>query len=143
MNRSNLQRFIDAQEEPLFGWVIQELTAGQKKGHWMWFIFPQTFGLGESHNSKLYGIRSLEEAKEYWQHPLLGERLRQCIGLVISSRKSLLEIFGKEIDAMKFQSCLTRFIKVDENSQLLREALNLLFAGELDKKTMEIIQKAG
>ena len=143
MNRSNLQRFIDAQEEPLFGWVIQELTAGQKKGHWMWFIFPQTFGLGESHNSKLYGIRSLEEAKEYWQHPLLGERLRQCIGLVISSRKSLLEIFGKEIDAMKFQSCLTLFIKVDENSQLLREALNLLFAGELDKKTMEIIQKAG
>jgi len=142
MDTSNLQRFIDAQEEPLFGWVIQELTAGQKKGHWMWFIFPQAFGLGESHNSKLYGIRSLEEAKEYWQHPILGERLRQCTQLVIDSEKSGLEIFGKAIDEMKFQSCLTLFLQIDRKSHLLQNALIQFFAGQLDEKTMKIILEA-
>ena len=139
MDISSLQRFIDAQEEPLFGWVIQELTAGQKRGHWMWFIFPQAFGLGESHNSKLYGIRSLKEAKEYWQHPILGERLRRCIQLVIDSEKSGLQIFGKAIDEMKFQSCLTLFLQIDRKSHLLQNALNQFFAGQLDKKTMKII----
>ena len=143
MNTFNLQRFLEAQEEPLFGWVIQELKAGQKKGHWMWFIFPQAYGLGESHNSKLYGIRSLEEAKKYWQHPILGERLRQCTQLVADSGKSALDVFGKEIDAMKFQSCLTIFLQIDPNSQLLKDCLDQFFAGELDEKTMEIIQKAG
>jgi len=142
MDKFNLQRFIEAQEEPLFGWVIQELRAGKKKGHWMWFIFPQAFGLGESHNSKLYGIRSLDEAKEYWQHPILGNRLQECTRLVVDSRKSALEIFGKEIDAMKFQSCLTLFLKIDPKSQLLQDTLNQFFAGELDDKTMVIIQKA-
>ena len=143
MNTFNLQRFLEAQEEPLFGWVIQELKAGQKKGHWMWFIFPQAYGLGESHNSKLYGIRSLEEAKEYWQHPILGERLRQCTQLVADSGKSALDVFGKEIDAMKFQSCLTLFLQIDPNNKLLQECLDQFFVGELDEKTMEIIQKAG
>ncbi len=143
MNTFNLQRFIDAQEEPMFGWVIQELKAGQKKGHWMWFIFPQAYGLGESHNSKLYGIRSLEEAKEYWRHPILGERLRQCIQLVANSGKSAVEVFGKEIDAMKFLSCLTLFLQIDPNNKLLQDCLDQFFVGELDEKTMEIIQKAG
>ena len=139
----NLQRFIDAQEEPMFGWVMQELAAGHKIGHWMWFIFPQAYGLGESHNSKFYGIRSLEEAKKYWQHPILGERLRQCTQLVADSGKSALDVFGKEIDAMKFQSCLTLFLQIDPNSKLLQDCLDQFFAGEPDEKTMEIIQKAG
>ena len=139
----NLQRFIDAQEEPMLGWVMQELAAGHKIGHWMWFIFPQAYGLGESHNSKFYGIRSLEEAKKYWQHPILGERLRQCTQLVADSGKSALDVFGKEIDAMKFQSCLTLFLQIDPNNKLLQECLDQFFVGELDEKTMEIIQKAG
>ena len=139
----NLQRFIDAQEEPMLGWVMQELATGHKIGHWMWFIFPQAYGLGESHNSKFYGIRSLEEAKKYWQHPILGERLRQCTQLVADSGKSAGEVFGKEIDAMKFQSCLTLFLQIDPNNKLLQECLDQFFVGELDEKTMEIIQKAG
>ena len=139
----NLQRFIDAQEEPMLGWVMQELATGHKIGHWMWFIFPQAYGLGESHNAKLYGIRSLEEAKKYWQHPILGERLRQCTQLVADSGKSAVEVFGKEIDAMKFQSCLTLFLQIDPNNKLLQECLDQFFVGELDEKTMEIIQKAG
>ena len=139
----NLQRFIDAQEEPMLGWVMQELATGHKIGHWMWFIFPQAYGLGESHNSKFYGIRSLEEAKKYWQHPILGERLRQCTQLVADSGKSAVDVFGKEIDAMKFQSCLTLFLQIDPNNKLLQECLDQFFVGELDEKTMEIIQKAG
>ena len=143
MDKFNLQRFIDAQEEPMLGWVMQELATGHKIGHWMWFIFPQAYGLGESHNSKFYGIRSLEEAKKYWQHPILGERLRQCTQLVADSGKSAVEVFGKEIDAMKFQSCLTLFLQIDPNNKLLQECLDQFFVGELDEKTMEIIQKAG
>jgi uncharacterized protein (DUF1810 family) len=139
MDKYNLQRFIEAQEGPMYGWVLDELTSGEKKSHWMWFIFPQVFGLGQSHSSMHYGIKSLEEAKEYWQHPLLGERLRQCIGLVLDSGKSALEIFGKEIDVTKFQSCLTLFLQIDANSSLLIHCLNHFFDGELDLKTMAII----
>lgn len=136
------QRFLDAQKDPMMGWVIDELKAGHKKSHWMWFIFPQAYGLGESHNSKLYGIRSLEEALEYWEHPLLGSRLQKCIELAIDSGKPALELFGKEIDAMKFQSCLTLFIQVDRNNQLLQSALHHFYKGELDIKTLKVIQKA-
>jgi len=142
MDTFNLARFIEAQEEPLFGWVIQELKAGKKKGHWMWFIFPQAFGLGESHHSQFYGIKSLEEARSYWQHPVLGQRLRQCLALVMDCGKPALDIFGKEIDVMKLQSCLTLFLCIAPEDTLLKEALDRFFAGELDQKTMAIIKKA-
>lgn len=142
MTDSSLQRFLDAQEEPMMGWVIDELKAGQKKSHWMWFIFPQAYGLGESHNAKLYGIRSLNEALQYWDHPLLGGRLRRCIELAVLSRKSALELFGKEIDAMKFQSCLTLFDKVVPNNSLIQSALHHFYNGALDEKTLDIINRS-
>lgn len=142
MTELNLQRFIDAQEDPMIGWVLDELRAGRKKTHWMWFIFPQAYGLGESNNARLYGIRSLEEAKEYWTHLILGERLRQCIKLAIDSNQTALDLFGKEIDAMKFQSCLTLFIQIAPQDLLLQAALNKFFKDELDSKTMAIISKS-
>ena len=142
MDQFNLQRFLEAQDGPMFGWVIEELTAGQKKGHWMWFIFPQAYGLGESHHSQFYGIKSLEEAVAYWTHPVLGERLRECLGLVINCGRSALEVFGKEVDVMKLQSCLTLFLQIDCKSHLLQNALNQFFAGQLDEKTMKIILEA-
>lgn len=143
MNELGLQRFVDAQAEPMFNWVVEELNTGQKKGHWMWFIFPQAYGLGESQNSKLYGIRSLEEAREYWQHPVLGKRLRQCLEIVTNSSKSALEIFGKDIDVIKFQSCLTLFLHIDPTNQFLSVALDKFFDGKFDTKTMDIIKKTG
>lgn len=142
VNNLGLQRFLDAQADPMMGWVIDELRAGQKKSHWMWFIFPQAYGLGESTNAKLYGIRSLEEASDYWNHPLLGERLRTCIRLAMDSNKSALDLFGKEIDAMKFQSCLTLFAQIAPHDLLLQAALHRFFNDELDQKTLEIIKKA-
>ena len=142
MTELNLQRFLDAQEDPMIGWALDELKAGRKKTHWMWFIFPQAYGLGESNNAKLYGIRSLDEAKEYWTHPILGERLRKCIKLAIDSNQTALDLFGKEIDAMKFQSCLTLFIQIAPQDLLLQAALHKFFTDELDSKTMAIINKS-
>ena len=141
MTEYNLQRFIDAQEEPMMGWVLDELKGGRKKTHWMWFIFPQAYGLGESNNAKLYGIRSLEEARAYWAHPILGERLRQCIKLALDSGQTALDLFGKEIDAMKFQSCLTLFLQISPQELLLQAALHRFFSDELDIKTLEIVKK--
>lgn len=142
MTELNLQRFIDAQGDPMIGWVLDELKAGRKKTHWMWFIFPQAYGLGESNNAKLYGIRSLDEAKEYWAHPIVGQRLRQCIKLAIDSNQTALDLFGKEIDVMKFQSCLTLFIQIAPQDLLLQAALHKFFKDELDSKTMAIIGKS-
>lgn len=142
MNKFNLERFLEAQEDPMYGWVIDELKAGVKKSHWMWFIFPQAYGLGESHNSKLYGLRSLDEAREYWNHPILGARLKECIQLAIDANRTSIELFGKEIDAMKFQSCLTLFLQIDPASPLLIAALKQFFNQELDKKTLEVIERS-
>lgn len=142
MNKFNLERFLEAQEDPMYGWVIDELKAGAKKSHWMWFIFPQAYGLGESNNSKLYGLRSLDETKEYWSHPILGPRLKECIQLAIDANKTALELFGKEIDVIKFQSCLTLFLQIDPVNQLLLAALNQFFNQELDKKTLEVITQS-
>jgi uncharacterized protein (DUF1810 family) len=142
MTELNLQRFIDAQEEPMMNWVLDELKSGRKKSHWMWFIFPQAYGLGESNNAKLYAIRSLDEAKEYWAHPILGERLRQCIKLALDSNQTALDLFGKEIDAMKFQSCLTLFLQIAPQDLLLQAAIHRFFGDELDNKTLEIIKRA-
>ena len=138
----DLQRFADAQEEPMMGWVLDELMAGRKKTHWMWFIFPQAYGLGESNNAKLYGIRSLEEAKAYWAHSILGGRLRQCIKLVLDSGETALDLFGKEIDVMKFQSCLTIFLQIAPHDLLLQAALHRFFGDILDPKTLKIIKKS-
>ena len=142
MDQFNLMRFLEAQEEPMFGWVIEELTAGKKKGHWMWFIFPQAFGLGESHHSQFYGIKSLDEAKAYWEHPILGERIRKCLNLVLKCGSSVLEVFGKEVDVMKFQSCITLFLQIAPDDVLLIEALDRFFVGKLDQKTMSIIENS-
>jgi len=141
MAELTLDRFIDAQAEPMIDWVLDELKTGRKKTHWMWFIFPQAYGLGESNNAKLYGIRSLEEAKDYWVHPILGERLRQCIKLALDSNEMAIDLFGKEIDVMKFQSCLTLFIQIAPQDLLLQAALHRFFRDELDGKTIAIINK--
>ena len=138
----NLERFLDAQEEPMMGWVLEELKTGRKKTHWMWFIFPQAYGLGESNNAKLYGIQSLQEAKAYWEHSVLGERLRQCIKLSLDSNQIALDLFGKEIDVMKFQSCLTLFLQIAPQDLLLQAALHRFFNDALDQKTLAIIRKS-
>ena len=88
----NLQRFIDAQE-PVYRQLVAELAAGEKRSHWMWFVFPQLDGLGCSSMAQRFAFRSREEVKAYWQHPVLGSRLRECIELMLAIKgKSALEI---------------------------------------------------
>src|SRR2546423_13352075 len=102
----NLQRFVEAQE-PVFERVRVELRRGRKTSHWMWFVFPQIAGLGRSETSRYYAISSLDEAKAYLAHPVLGPRLRECAGLVVQAQgQSAEQIFGG-IDAQKLQSSMT------------------------------------
>jgi uncharacterized protein (DUF1810 family) len=108
-DRFDLSRFVEAQA-PVYARVVAELQRGRKESHWMWFIFPQAAGLGQSAMSKRYAIRSAGEAEAYLAHPVLGPRLRECTALVDAALKTrtLTEIFG-EVDAMKFQSCMELF----------------------------------
>ncbi|MDO9383790.1 MAG: DUF1810 domain-containing protein [Hyphomicrobiaceae bacterium] len=106
----NLQRFVDAQAS-VYETVLQELRAGRKMTHWIWFIFPQSAGLGRSAMSTRYAIRSPDEARAYLEHPVLGARLKECVALVREHEAKgavLEEIFG-ELDAMKFRSSIDLF----------------------------------
>jgi uncharacterized protein (DUF1810 family) len=131
----NLQRFVDAQQS-VFDSVIAELEHGSKRGHWIWFIFPQLKGLGHSANSEFFGIASLQEAAAYLQHPVLGPRLIECTQLINAVEgRSAENIFG-EIDAMKFRSSMTLFAKATSDNQVFIDALTKYFDGEFDPLTI-------
>lgn len=133
-----LQRFTEAQA-PIFDQVLSELLAGQKQSHWMWFVFPQIKGLGHSPMAREFAISSLEEASAYLSHPLLGERLRECTGLVNAVRGQAIEqIFGYT-DAMKFRSSMTLFSRASSGEQVFNDALRTYFDGEPDALTLERI----
>ena len=102
----NLQRFVDAQASGVYEQALEEIRAGEKRSHWMWFIFPQSAELGRSATAKFYGLSGEEEARAYLAHPVLGPRYRECVAAVrawVEKRRSLEAIFG-ELDAMKFRS---------------------------------------
>lgn len=104
----NLQRFVDAQA-PVYETVLRELRAGRKTTHWIWFIFPQAKGLGRSPMSRRYAISSLDEARAYLAHPVLGPRLKECVDLLLSHADVPLEDILGELDAMKFRSSMELF----------------------------------
>jgi uncharacterized protein (DUF1810 family) len=134
----NLQRFVDAQGAVIAS-VLAELRRGRKRGHWIWFVFPQLRGLGHSANSEFYGISGLAEAGAYLQHPVLGRRLIECAGLVNAAPGGTAEdIFG-EIDAMKFRSSMTLFAKAAPGERAFADALDKYFAGEPDPLTVRLL----
>ena len=133
----DLQRFVEAQA-PVFEQVCDELRAGRKRGHWMWFVFPQLRGLGRSAVAERYGIASLAEARAYLAHPLLGARLAQCTGLVLQSRgHGVHAIFGSP-DHMKFHSCMTLFA-IAAGGGVYQEALRACFDGNEDPATLRLL----
>jgi len=135
----DLERFARAQE-PIFEAVRSELGEGAKAGHWMWFIFPQIRGLGRSQMSVEFGISSLEEARAYLAHPILGPRLRECTRLVLSVKgSSITEIFGYP-DEMKFRSSMTLFARATSEDEVFAEALQKYFSGIPDKLTLELLE---
>jgi uncharacterized protein (DUF1810 family) len=132
----NLQRFAKAQEG-IFDQACKELRGGQKRSHWMWFIFPQLAGLGHSSTAIKYGISSRRETEAYLNHPLLGPRLRECSQLVtLIQGRSIEQIFGNP-DDLKFRSSMTLFAIATSDNQIFKEALQKYFAGELDQLTIE------
>lgn len=134
----DLKRFVEAQSS-VIDLVLAELKDGRKRSHWMWFIFPQVAGLGFSAMSQKYAISSLDEARAYLAHPLLGDRLRQCVELVleVEEGRSAHAIFGSP-DDIKFRSCLTLFAQVSGEEVFLR-ALDRFFDGEPDPATLQIL----
>lgn len=135
----DLQRFVEAQGR-VIDRVRVELAAGEKRSHWMWFVFPQIFGLGRSPMAQRYAIGSLAEARAYLEHPVLGPRLRECVGLVLRHRdRSAHQIFGSP-DDMKFRSCLTLFDRAAPDG-VFDEALRAFFDGEGDAATGSILSR--
>ena len=138
-DRFDLERFVTAQA-PVFETVLAELRAGRKLTHWMWFIFPQLAGLGQSSTARFYGISSIEEARAYRAHSPLGPRLRLCTGIVLTSESSSLHaIFGSP-DDMKFRSCMTLFSRaMDDPDNPFRHALDRWCGGRPDERTLALI----
>jgi uncharacterized protein (DUF1810 family) len=130
----DLDRFVTAQD-PIYPVVLDELREGHKRGHWMWFVFPQVAGLGYSPTSQRFAVASLDEAAAYLAHPILGARLRECAGLVLAStERTADEIFGR-VDAAKLRSSMTLFLRAAPDETLFAEILGRFFDGVADDAT--------
>ena len=135
----NLQRFVDAQQG-IYDQARSEISRGQKTSHWMWFIFPQSRGLGQSPMAVRYAIASLSEAEAYLQHPLLGQRLRECCELLLTTEgKSISEIMGSP-DDLKLKSSMTLFSRSIPDNQVFLAILEKYFSGEPDDLTLKLLR---
>jgi uncharacterized protein (DUF1810 family) len=138
----NFQRFIDAQNG-VIDTALAELRAGSKQSHWMWFVFPQLAALGRSPKAQFYGISSIAEARGYLAHPLLGQRLRDCIEAVSAwaGKRTPEQMLGS-IDAMKLRSSLTLFDRVAPGS-VFEDTLSSLFDDNPDERTLALLNAEG
>jgi len=136
----DLQRFVDAQAS-VYADVTVELAAAQKSSHWMWFVFPQLKRLGRSSTALHYGIDSLDEARAYWRHPVLGARLKQCCALLLAAppERSAVQILGST-DALKLRSCLTLFERAAPDEAVFGRLLHRFYSGERDTATLALLR---
>lgn len=132
----DLDRFVRAQNlGATYEHAVEQLLDGNKTSHWMWFVFPQIAGLGTSPTSRRYAIASLEEAKAYLAHPLLGPRLRECSSILLTiDGRSAGEIFGA-VDARKLQSCMTLFVRANPDCPVFQQVLDHYFDAQFDPAT--------
>ena len=138
----DLHRFVQAQQDT-YAQAVDELTDGRKTSHWMWFVFPQLRGLGRSPMATRFGIASIDEARAYLDHPLLGSRLKECVRLVLRiDGRSINEIFGSP-DDMKFRSCMTLFDLAAPQEAIFAEALQKYFGGTPDERTLTLLRQHG
>lgn len=134
----NLNRFVEAQEDD-YERALAEITSGRKRTHWMWYIFPQLDGLGFSSISKHFSIKSIEEARAYLDHPVLGPRLVECAEAVIAiDDLSATEIFGSP-DDLKLKSCATLFASVLPPGSAFDRLLAKYYMGARDAKTLQLL----
>lgn len=136
--QSDFQHFIEAQSD-VYRRATTELRQGHKSTHWMWFIFPQLAGLGRSEMSKKFALISLDEARDYAAHPILGSRLLECVDLLQDlPTANATAVFG-EVDAMKLHSCLTLFALACPDRPIFKAAIDRWFKGEPDTATLSLV----
>lgn len=133
-----LDRFLEAQRGD-YAAALTEVRRGRKTSHWMWYIFPQIAGLGQSSTARYYSIRDLEEAREYYAHPVLGQRLREITSVLLALRGSdPVAVFGG-IDSMKLKSSMTLFAAAAPDDPLFRQVLDKYYGGEQDSLTLRLL----
>ncbi|WP_416440782.1 DUF1810 domain-containing protein [Leeuwenhoekiella sp. A16] len=136
----DLERFIKAQDHS-YETALNEIKNGRKQSHWMWFIFPQFKGLGQSATSKQYAIKSKEEAKAFFDHAILGPRLVEITNALLELKGLTAHaIFGSP-DDLKLKSCMTLFTAIQEKNTCFQEVLDKYYAGKQDDKTLKLLEE--
>ena len=139
MEQYNLSRFIDAQETTYEGAML-ELARGRKESHWIWYIFPQIVGLGNSETTKIFSIKSLEEGRAYLEHPVLGPRLVEACEILLTLKgTSINEVMGFP-DDLKLLSSMTLFETFSKSNSVFTRIIEIYFDSERDEATLEIIE---
>jgi uncharacterized protein (DUF1810 family) len=134
----DLDRFLEAQARD-YDRALGEIRSGRKRSHWMWYVFPQFDGLGQSSTSRQYAIKSVAEAEAYLRHPVLGARLIESVRAVIDAApRSAADMFGSP-DEMKLRSCATLFASVSPSESVFRELLEIYFGGKPDEQTLRLM----
>jgi uncharacterized protein (DUF1810 family) len=136
MRDDGLERFVAAQDSGgTYAQALRELSAGRKTSHWMWFVFPQVAGLGHSSMAQAYAISSLEQARDYLAHPVLGPRLRACTAALLThTDRSAEQVLGG-IDALKLRSSMTLFARADPGEPAFQAVLDAFYGGRPDERT--------
>ncbi|SER23307.1 DUF1810 domain-containing protein [Microlunatus flavus] len=144
MQSPDIHRFVDAQDAGgTYDAALRELRAGRKTSHWMWFVFPQLAGLGRSSMAQAYALGSLDEARAYLAHPVLGPRLRACVAAVLERPdRSAEEIFGG-IDALKLRSSMTLFTRAAPDEPAFAQVLDTFYGGQADEQTDRLLGTGG
>ncbi len=133
-----IERFISAQHDT-YARALEEIRSGRKQSHWMWFVFPQIRGLGFTDYNVYFGLKDLDEAREYLNDPVLGKRLVEVSQAVLGlNGKTALEIFGKP-DQRKLRSCMTLFSRIADADPVFGKVLQKYYGGILDEKTISIL----
>lgn len=133
----SLERFIKTQDSyNIHEIALQEMKAGHKRSHWIWYVFPQLKGFGHSYNSEYYGLDNIEEAKAYFKHPILGNRLREITSVLLDhTDEDMVLLMGSHIDAIKLRSCMTLFDTISPQD-VFSQVLETFFDGKRDKRTL-------
>ena len=135
-DRFDLDRFVSAQTD-IYEVALAEIRRGAKRSHWMWFVFPQIDGLGRSAMAQRYAIRSIDEARAFLAHPILGGRLRACVAALQDLTGTTADAIFGQLDAMKLRSSLTLFAAAARGERLFEAALDRWFGGQPDEATLE------
>ncbi|MBP1851020.1 DUF1810 domain-containing protein [Rhizobium halophytocola] len=137
----DLNRFVKAQA-PFYEQAVRELLRGRKMTHWMWFIFPQLEGLGSSIPARRYAITSVDEARAYLAHPVLGPRLKECACILLGHQgRTAEQIFGRT-DMLKLRSSMTLFALASKQRSVFREVLDRYYNGKSDSLTLDRVPQA-